>query len=485
MRVSRACAARHAVRTRLLPLVVLLLVCLTNLPAMAAQTTAGLAQQSPPIPPCTDDTRSACWVEVANQADCWFWHADEIPVNWMDEVSWSGECSSGLAEGTGTVTWKTCVGDNRGCMPFSKKESGSFLNGRRQGRWLEGPLDAAGCHRWNTDMYFRAATLEEVTACLDSGADVNANADGYLAGTPLHHAVRKNELPLVKVLLNAGARVDARDTGGSTPLHEAAWRSDDPAIFEALLEAGADVNALDNNWNTPLHEFAEFNLGSHLGDISGARVLIDAGADVLARERYGYTPLHYAVRRDALPIIVFLLEAGADVNARADNGETPLHDAVEQGYTSTERIELLLAAGADVSARDERGRTPLDIANDHPRELREKLRNVLGTGSGPSGWRSWLASAWKRFLYLSWVRRLPDEGAEIDAHPTPSPPRPLPPRPRRHSPAYESLNSSRSHHTGSSLPGFRVENSGWSALMMTLRSGRATADGTNRTALRC
>ena len=45
-----------------------------------------------------------------------------------------GECSSGVAEGAGTITWRICVWDNGGCLPWLQMESGSFLNGWRAGR---------------------------------------------------------------------------------------------------------------------------------------------------------------------------------------------------------------------------------------------------------------------------------------------------------------------------------------------------------------
>ena len=174
---------------------------------LSLATTASLAGQSPPSPSCTEDTRSACWVQVLRPLGCRFWHDERTPSL---TVRWSGNCVRGFAEGEGTITWDRCFWDNGACMPSVIEESGSFLNGRREGRWIEGPLDAAGCHRWNTDMYFKAATVEDVARCLDAGADVNANKSGYRAGTPLHHAVRKDDLPTIELLLTAGAEVDAR-----------------------------------------------------------------------------------------------------------------------------------------------------------------------------------------------------------------------------------------------------------------------------------
>ena len=113
---------------------------------------ASLAGQSPRTPLCTEDKRSACWIEVANQPGCQFWHDEEILGLKAD---WLGECSSGLAEGEGTVTWRFCLWDNGACMPLEQEQSGNFLNGRRQGKWIKGPLAAAACYRGTRKCFSR------------------------------------------------------------------------------------------------------------------------------------------------------------------------------------------------------------------------------------------------------------------------------------------------------------------------------------------
>ena len=59
----------------------------------------------------------------------------------------------------------------------------------------------------------------------------------------------------IRILIQAGADVTAKDNDGRTPLLHAARWSDEttpPEIVTLLIQAGADVNAKDNDDRTPL-----------------------------------------------------------------------------------------------------------------------------------------------------------------------------------------------------------------------------------------
>ena len=44
----------------------------------------------------------ACWMELDNQQECYVWNPDYQPYK---TATWTAECSGGLAQGTGTLTW--------------------------------------------------------------------------------------------------------------------------------------------------------------------------------------------------------------------------------------------------------------------------------------------------------------------------------------------------------------------------------------------
>lgn len=86
-----------------------------------------------------------------------------------------------------------------------------------------------------------------------------------------------------------------------------------------LIEAGADVNARDIKGNTPLHE-------TFLADVE--KELLKLGADVNARKRDGETPIFTTVDDDAIPLFI---DHGADLTIRNNNGQTVMEAAKEKG----------------------------------------------------------------------------------------------------------------------------------------------------------
>lgn len=72
-----------------------------------------------------------------------------------------------------------------------------------------------------------------------------------LGSTPLHLAATNPNIAPLKVLLAAGANVNAEDADGATPLHMAAY-TNRIENAKALLEAGADVHAQSSSGRTAL-----------------------------------------------------------------------------------------------------------------------------------------------------------------------------------------------------------------------------------------
>ena len=262
------------------------------------------------------------------------------------------------------------------------------------GRQLEKGFDVNS--RWErggfTALHLVAAGNSDPDATrllLDAGAGVNARSD--LGLTPLAWAASWQPNPeVIELLIDAGAKLSAVDRYGRTALHMAA-SNPNPEVIELLIDAGVEVRRRNDPGVEPLQNAA-------LGNPNPASVaaFLEAGADPNAtvrnpspkevaafvkaggdpnaiRARAGIAPLHDAANMNGVAVAAVLVSAGADVNLPATDGRTPLHDAVRPGYKLEKRLRYrpaprremvlyLLEAGADASIRDNEGRTPADVA---------------------------------------------------------------------------------------------------------------------------
>lgn len=126
--------------------------------------------------------------------------------------------------------------------------------------------------------------LHRVTVLLDYGASLDDR--GRYGLTALHYAVRGGKLPLNKLLLDRGSRVDALDEDGLTPLlHLTKTRSkaDPIPVMELLTARGANIDARDEAKNTLLMHFAR------LGKAEPVEWLLIHGADRHVRNKSGKT----------------------------------------------------------------------------------------------------------------------------------------------------------------------------------------------------
>jgi uncharacterized protein len=76
--------------------------------------------------------------------------------------------------------------------------------------------------------------------------------------------------------------VDSRDVCGDTPLHVMTWRSDRHAV-KLLIEAGADIDAIGDMSETPLH------IATRKGDAEIVEMLLAAGAATDIRSEFNET----------------------------------------------------------------------------------------------------------------------------------------------------------------------------------------------------
>jgi ankyrin repeat protein len=262
--------------------------------------------------------------------------------------------------------------------------------------WLEAHLDRAKIEtrddRGTTPLMHAAAfgNLQTMKLLIEKGADVNARNNAN--ATALLWCARDPEE--ARLLIGKGADVNVQSRQGRTPLMVAASREGNSAIVRLLLEKGADPKLKARRGETALHAAAA------AGEPEAVRPLLGKGASVLAADLFSRTPLFVGSTSGEPKVVEALIEAGADVNAASQrpapgilpltknierNGlpnnfkVTPLHLAAAFG--PVESVARLLKAGANVNAADSRGLTPLAFALASETPSREVVRSLLQAGA--------------------------------------------------------------------------------------------------------
>jgi ankyrin repeat protein len=199
--------------------------------------------------------------------------------------------------------------------------------------------------------------------------------------TPLHMAAQvasatdRDSAAITLVLLRYGARVDAEDPDGDTPLHIAA-RRDLAEVCTRLLAAGAHPASTNHAGDTPIMVAARSGSGAALEVLLGHKLGRGEVNTLHARTRE--VPLHGAADRGSTRCVQLLLTARADRTVKDGDGNTPYDRAVIKEHAecarllvdivdlvknwAVEHLETALTNGGDPNTVDHDGRPVLHVA---------------------------------------------------------------------------------------------------------------------------
>ena len=238
--------------------------------------------------------------------------------------------------------------------------------------------------------------VETVKALLNGGANPNAK-EANAGQNALMWAISNQQTSTIEALVMGGADVNAGSKSGFTPLMFAAQKGD-AQISRILIKAGAKVNAPQ-----PGSGLTALMVASAMVHPDAVNALLEAEADTNLVDSNGYGALHKVVRdsdygidpnrkNDVVAIVKTLLKHGANPNLRVQQDKEKAADEIKRGanafygrrtaLTVTEitltgatpvllaaevnnldAIKVLVEAGADPNIATESGTTPLMMAS--------------------------------------------------------------------------------------------------------------------------
>ncbi len=310
----------------------------------------------------------------------------------------------------------------------------------------------------------RKGDAETVRNYLAWGGDPNTRSIARgSTDTPLHGAARHRQAEIARMLIAAGADVNATDAFERPPLHAALDTGRMPAarpqgggfrvnpeallidrtaeLVKMLVCAGANLSGLNRPFSELIglkREMYEppLSVAAKYGYADALRFLLAQGAEIEIYDYLGDTPLITAVRCGQPEPAHILITAGADVNRMPYSPnhaeETQLMMVVRsERFSLEEKLELvrrMVEAGADVNRPDATGDTPLIKA---VRFGTDHYYAVIGFGNEPDSIRNkgeigndeveWRVTKWPVYKKLPpeevavLVRALLEAGADATA----------------------------------------------------------------------
>ena len=177
--------------------------------------------------------------------------------------------------------------------------------------------------------------------------------------TDLHYAAVLNMPEAARVLLDAGADVQARTKNDEKPFVGKTVQA--LRILKYSVNGSVGIGLISRS-AARKYKFASRNLVRKWRSGSGYDYVLYKTATATANGlvRIGLTPLYLASAHNFVKVAAMLIASGADVNIRANNQLTPLHIAAWNNAGAT--IRELVAGLADVNAKERLAHTPLHYA---------------------------------------------------------------------------------------------------------------------------
>ena len=214
--------------------------------------------------------------------------------------------------GRTALIWATEIGDVGAVQTLLRYNADANLVDTRGMTAITIALDARplrGCNPYFRDQSNQREVISLLLQSKPTVTQVDMFGDNILH--KLYNAVDIDiKRRLAQFAIEQGVDVNARNILSWTPIHRNAWAWDEEIpLLELLLDAGADINAKDGHGRSAL--FSAIGIEHNFRHCPrNLQRLLRAGAEYLGTDNEGNTLLHHAARSATIETLVVLIEHG-------------------------------------------------------------------------------------------------------------------------------------------------------------------------------
>ncbi|MTI11730.1 ankyrin repeat domain-containing protein [Sansalvadorimonas verongulae] len=233
-------------------------------------------------------------------------------------------------------------------------------------------LPGTRIHSFHHGLYFAAQNGHDkvVKILVDAGAKLNQQINN--GATPLYIAAEKGHAEVVQILVDAGAKLNQQTIDSATPLFIAAQQGH-AEVVQILVDAGAKLNQQTNDGATPLY------IAAQNGHAEVVQILVGVEGVDVNQTWNDATPVFRAAKNGHTKVVQILVNVErVDVN-QTWNDTTPLFQAAKKGYD--EIVKILLDAGADLTLK--RHFSLFDIFAETPLTIAKRMRSAHSDHDSP------------------------------------------------------------------------------------------------------
>jgi ankyrin repeat protein len=243
-------------------------------------------------------------------------------------------------------------------------------------------LEARDTRTGNTPLFFAISRSQTaMRLLLKHGSQVDVT--NRMSETPFHYAVCKQYITPQDLdeLIARGARLEARDSRGNTPLNNAVLYHH--ARIKYLLDRGAKMNSINEQGETLLYDAVSADALPFIDE------LLRIGLDPLQKNHLGDSPFIFSLRKPTLEVADRLFDhlnkqgktdgMLAEMNTPDVEDTTPLYHTIINNHKNV--FDWFILMGADLSLSDKKKRTALYCAVVFQRV--DFIKTLLAKGADP------------------------------------------------------------------------------------------------------